>query len=261
VSSPAPSRDAPTYPIGSVDSALRLLLLIGERSQVRIADASNELGVARSTAHRLMQMLQFYGFVRQDETTRAYTAGPVWVNLGLQGVRNLDIRTIARPHLEALVADVKETVQLLGLQTGDQLICLDAIESPYVVRAAGRLGVTLPVHATAGGRAVLSSFTPERLRDLFPKPRLERVGTSPMLTRAALETELEHIRERGYAAQRDEVEPGMSAIAAPIRDARGAANFAVDIVMPTTRLSEKDLPRMGAAAIACADAIAAELSW
>jgi len=244
-----------------VDSALRLLLLFGERSEVRIADAAAELGVARSTAHRLMQMLQFYGFVRQDEGTRAYTAGPVWVNMGLQGVRNLDIRTVARPHLEALVAEVQETVQLLGLQTGDNLMCLDAVESPFVVHAAGRVGVSLPLHATAGGRAVLSAIPPDRLREMFPRQRLERVGTSTITTRTALEEELERVRERGYAAQYDQVEPDMSAIAAPILDARGGANFAIDIVMPSTRLSADDEPRFGAAAISCAAAIAAELSW
>jgi IclR family transcriptional regulator, acetate operon repressor len=258
---PIPSAEAPAYPIGSVDSALRLLLMFGERSEVRIADAAKELGVARSTAHRLMQMLQFYGFVRQDPTTRAYTAGPVWVNLGLQGVRNLDIRTVARPHLEALVEETKETVQLLALQPNGQLICLDAVESSYVVRAAGRVGVALPSHATAGGRALLAHMTPERLSALFPGTRLPRVGPRTLVTRAALDAELQRVRKQGYAAQRDEMEDGVSAIAAPIRDPRGGANFSIDVVMPTSRLADADVPRIGAAAIACADRIATELSW
>ena len=68
--------DKPIYPIGSVDSAMRLLLMIGERDRVRIAEAAKELGVARSTAHRLMQMLLYHGFVRQDPESKAYVAGP-----------------------------------------------------------------------------------------------------------------------------------------------------------------------------------------
>lgn len=251
--------EKPAYPIGSVDSALRLLLMFGERSQVRVADASKELGVARSTAHRLLQMLQFYGFVRQDPETKAYGAGPVWVDMGLRGVRNLDIRTVARPHLQALVEEVKETVQLLALQPGGQVICLDAIEGPYVVRAAGRLGVTLPAHATAGGRALLAGLSKQQLREFYPDARLEKAGPRSITSRGALEKALKKVQEIGYAVQQDELELGVSAVAAPVRDPRGESNFAIDAVMPTGRLLEQDVAAIGEAATAAADQIAADL--
>jgi IclR family acetate operon transcriptional repressor len=251
--------EKPAYPIGSVDSALRLLLMFGERPRVRVADASKELGVARSTAHRLLQMLQFYGFVRQDAETKAYGAGPVWVDMGLRGVRNLDIRTVARPHLRSLVDEVKETVQLLALQPGGQVICLDAIEGPYVVRAAGRLGVMLPAHATAGGRALLAGLSKAQLRELYPGTTLEKLGPRGISTRAALEKSLKKVEDSGYAVQRDELEPGVSAVAAPIRDLRGESNFAIDVVMPTNRLLDEDIARIGAAATATAGKIAADL--
>ncbi len=256
---PLAAPEKPAYPIGSVDRALRLLLMFGERSQVRVADASKELGVARSTAHALLQMLQFYGFVRQDPETKAYGAGPVWVDIGLRGVRNLDIRTVARPHLRALVEDVKETVQLLALQPGGRVICLDAIEGPYVVRAAGRLGVILPAHATAGGRALLAGLSKQQLRRLYPEARLEQVGSRSISSRGALEKALRGVQEIGYAVQRDELEPGVSAVAAPIRDLRGESNFAIDVVMPTNRLLDEDIARIGDAATAAAQQIADDL--
>ncbi|MDO8212076.1 IclR family transcriptional regulator [Conexibacter sp. CPCC 206217] len=248
----------PAYPIGSVDNALRLLLMFGERSDVRVSDASSELGVAASTAHRLLQMLQLYGFVRQDPRSKAYSAGPVWVNMGLRGLRSLDVRTVSRTHIEALVEEVRETVQLLGLQAGTEMICLDAVEGPYVVRAVGRLGAVLPAYATAGGRAVLSTLPVERVRQLYPA-RLKRLAPNTIVSRAELERELERVREQGYAVQREEMEPGVSAIAAPIRDHGGTASFAVDVVMPTARLAADDLPRIAAAAVDCAATIAREL--
>jgi len=252
---------APAYPISSVDSALRLLLMFGEQAQVRVSEASKELGVARSTAHRMLQMLQFYGFVRQDPESRAYVAGPVWVDMGLRGVRSLDIRTIARPYIEALVEEVKETVQLLALRPGGEVICLDAVEGPYVVRAAGRLGVLLLAHASAGGRALLAGLPEAQIDTLYPWTRLERAGPNSIVTKAALVRELELVRERGYAAQRDELEAGVSAIAAPIRDVNGESNFAIDVVMPTSRLSEDQVATIGKAAIQAADKIAANLFW
>jgi DNA-binding IclR family transcriptional regulator len=250
---------APSYPIGSVDNALRMLLMIGEQSEVRVSDASAELGVAPSTAHRVLQMLQFYGFVRQDPQTKAYTAGPVWAKMALRGLRNLDIRTVARSHLEALTEQTKETVQLLSLQSDGQMVCLDAVESPFVVRAAGRVGATLPAYATAGGRAVLATLPLERVRALYPHAKLDRVGPKTIGTRAALEAELARVLKRGYAYQGEELEAGVSAIAAPIRGEDGVAAFSVDIVMPTSRLGEDAVPGFAACAIACADAIAAAI--
>lgn len=252
--------DAPAYPIGSVDSALRLLLLLGERSQLRVADAAKELDVAPSTAHRLLQMLLFYGFVRQDAESKAYVPGPAWVTMGLQGVRDLDIRTVARPQLEALVKSIGETVQLLALQPGGEVVCLDAIEGPSLVRAAGRLGAVLPAQATAGGRVLLAGLPVERLRELRLGTTGPDLPLNKIRTKAALEKELARIREQGYGVQRDELEPGVSAIAAPIRGVGGDASFAIDVVMPSSRLRDEDVEPIAKQAIEAAGHVAAQLS-
>jgi DNA-binding IclR family transcriptional regulator len=256
----AQESEAPAYPIGSVDSALRLLLLLGERSQVRVADAAKELGVAPSTAHRLLQMLLFYGFVRQEEVSKAYVPGPAWVTMGLQGVRDLDIRRVARAELQALVDSIGETVQLLTLQPGGQVVCLDAIEGPSVVRAAGRLGAVLPAQATAGGRVLLAGLTPQRLNQLRLNPTDPDLPLNKFRTRAALDKELAKIRKEGFGVQRDELEPGVSAIAAPISGVGGDASFAIDVVMPSSRLRDEDVESIAKSAIEAAERISAHLS-
>ncbi len=254
---PAPE---PSYPIGSVDSALRLLLLIRDRQEIRIAEASTELGVARSTAHRLMQMLHYHGFVRRNEDTKAYSPGPVLFDLGLQVVRRIDLRSHARPALEALVRSHEETAQLFVLQQDGQLACIDAVESTRPVRVGGRVGSVVPAYATACGLAVLAELTPDRLAQLYPDARLRKLGGS-VTSRRTLEAELARTRERGYAVQREELEREVSAVAAPIEDERGHANFAVSIAAPTARLTERDVPRLGRAAMDCARAIADALPW
>jgi DNA-binding IclR family transcriptional regulator len=176
--------------------------------------------------------------------------------MALRGLHSLDIRTVARGHVESLVAATKETVQLLSLQSDGQMVCLDAVEGPFVVRAAGRVGATLPAYATAGGRAVLATLPPERVRELYPHAKLKRLGPKTIATRAALEAELATVLEQGYACQREELEPGVSAIAAPIRGEDGVAAFSVDVVMPSSRLADADVATIAAAAIRTADAIA-----
>lgn len=255
------TNDRPTYPIGSVDSALRLLLMVGERGRVRIAEASRELGVARSTAHRLMQMLQYYDLVRQDPESKAYTPGPGLIGMGLRVVRMLDVPGLARPHMEALADEVQETVVLMARQRGADVICLDSVESPRALRIASRTGMVVQAHASASGRALLATLPREELLELYPSARLPRPQPSSLSSRSELLAELESVRAAGYAVQRDESEAGVSAVAAPVRSGEGSASFVLTIMVPTSRLSDEQVPRIGEAAMREAAAVATALSY
>src|SRR3954453_20947984 len=92
----------PQYPVESVDNALRVLLLLGERPSLRLTEVSQYLGVASSTAHRLPAMPRHRGFVRQDAGTRGYGPGPTLDGLAFGVLRRMDARTLARPVLEKL---------------------------------------------------------------------------------------------------------------------------------------------------------------
>ncbi|WP_414777167.1 helix-turn-helix domain-containing protein, partial [Escherichia coli] len=81
-------------PIESVDNALKLLLLLGEKNELRLTDASKHLGVATSTAHRILAMLQWRGFVRQDPRTKTYGPGPSLTTIAFSVLRKMDIPQI-----------------------------------------------------------------------------------------------------------------------------------------------------------------------
>jgi IclR family acetate operon transcriptional repressor len=250
------STEKPTYPISSVDSAMRLLRMVGEQERVRIADAAKGLGVAGSTAHRLMQMLVYHGFVRQDPDSKAYVAGPSLISLGLHIVRKLDVRNVARPYMEALAADVQETVQLFAFQTERSVLCLDSVETERALRIGSRTGVVLSAAASAAGRAVLSTLPLDEIMELYPSARLPRHEHSTVTLRSELLERLETVRAAGYALQRNESEPGVSAIAAPIRVDRAAASFAVTVAIPSSRLNDDAALRIGAAVTTTASDIA-----
>ncbi|MDQ6821797.1 MAG: IclR family transcriptional regulator [Actinomycetota bacterium] len=251
--------DKPIYPIGSVDSAMRLLLMIGERDRVRIAEAANELGVARSTAHRLMQMLLYHGFVRQDLESKAYVAGSKLIGLGLQVMRKLDVRTIARPYMESLCADVGETVHLFALQAERGVLCLDSVEGPRGLRVGSRTGIVLAAHASSSGRALLSTLPIEDVMEMYPSKRLPKHEHSSIKLRSELLERLESARNLGYAVQRDESEDDVSAISAPLRTDDGVASFALTVALPTSRLSDEAVPQIGDAVIGYAREVAASL--
>ncbi|MHA6631087.1 helix-turn-helix domain-containing protein [Pseudonocardia sichuanensis] len=88
----------PTYPIESVRNALLLVLLLRDRKRLRVSECAAELGVAWSTAHRLLAMLEHYGFLQRDAASRTYLAGEALLALGLAGVNRLDIRARGQAH-------------------------------------------------------------------------------------------------------------------------------------------------------------------
>jgi IclR family acetate operon transcriptional repressor len=253
--------EKPIYPIGSVDSALRLILLLGEHDRVRIADAATELGVARSTAHRLMQMLMYHGFARQDPESKAYSAGPRLIGLGLQIVRKLDVRTIARPFMESLESEVQETVNLFALQADRDVLCLDSVETDRVLRIGSRTGAVLSAAASASGRALLSTLTTDDVLGIYPSPRMPKHDHSTLKLRSELLDRLKEARELGYALQRNESEPGVSAISAPVRVGTAPASFALTVAVPSSRLDAHRADVIGSATVAAAARLASALGF
>ncbi len=114
--------------MGSVENALRLLLMFRERESVRVSEVAADLGVSRSTAHRLLALLLAYGFVNQDLATRAYGPGPRLVELGLTVARTTDMLGIMHPFLERLRELTDETVHLIVLEGGNCRLT-DSVES------------------------------------------------------------------------------------------------------------------------------------
>lgn len=253
--------DKPIYPIGSVDSAMRLLLLVGERDQIRIAEAADELGVARSTAHRLMQMLLYYGFVRQDPESKAYVAGSRLIGLGLQLVRKLDVRNIAHPYMEALEAEVHETVHLYALQAERSVMCLDSVETDRALRIGSRTGVVLSAEASASGRAVLSTLPTEEVTAMYPSARLPKHELNSIKLRSELLGRLEEARALGYAIQSDDSEIGVSAISAPIRIGHQVASFSLTVAVPSSRLDADVAGKIGIAVVRTAGELASALGF
>ncbi|MDQ3579205.1 MAG: IclR family transcriptional regulator [Actinomycetota bacterium] len=225
----------PRYPINSVDNALKLLLMFRETQLIRVSEASAALDVGRSTAHRLLAMLEYHGFIQQDAATKAYRSGPALTEIGLAIVRSMDIRQQLRPHLEQLRDDLGETVHLMVLQ-GTESLFLDSVESFKALRTSSRIGRSYPAHATSGGKVLLAELTPERLAELYPAGKL--TAGSPK-TRTDLERELDLVRKRGYGSNRGETEPDVAAVAVAIRSAFGRPTAAIAVSAPVSRLSER----------------------
>lgn len=247
--------DEPGYPVRSVAKALEILLLLRDREVIGTAEAGRDLGIARSTAHRLLSMLEHYGFAQRVAGSRGYRAGPALVSLGLAAVVRMDIRRRARPHMERLAGEVQETVTLIGLEGADVRF-LDCVESPRPIRVAGRTGLLRPAHCTSVGKAILAHLPAERVRQLYPDETLPGLTERSITSRERLLAVLEEVRRAGYAINLGESDPDMVAVGVAIPDLAGAPSAGLGISAPSTRLAPEQIQRIADAARRSAAAIA-----
>jgi len=244
----------PRYPIESVDNALRILLMLRDRPAISVSEVSDALSVARSTAHRLLAMLVYHGFVRQDPATKAYATGPVLAEISLAALRDFDIRPVARPFLEELVRKSGETVHLVTL-TGTQVLFVDCVEGIPALRAGSRVGVRLPAHCTAGGKALLAELPAEHIRELYVTEELEQMTPRSVGTVTELLAQLDETRRHGYALNDGESEQELRAVAVAVRDPGGLAQAGITLSAPGYRLPPDQLPGVAALVRHAADRV------
>ncbi|MER7178572.1 IclR family transcriptional regulator [Streptomyces hyaluromycini] len=223
----------PSYPVGAAGNALRTVRLLHERDELRVMDVADELGVARSTAHRILAMLIFEGFAEQDRH-KLYRPGPVLRTIrGSQAGPPPDLTIVAHPHLVRLAEAVRETTHLMVLE-GNGSRFLDGVEGPQALRVSHRTGTLLPAHVTSGGKALLAELAPDRLHALYPNGLpADAAGVRGKLDR--LIAELAAVRRQGYAYNLQESELGVNAVATCVRDRTGAAVAAVAVAAPSSR--------------------------
>ncbi|MFJ9889437.1 IclR family transcriptional regulator [Streptomyces sp. NPDC091287] len=224
----------PSGLIGAVDNVLRLLRLFEHHEVLRVNQVARDMGLSRSTVHRMLTTLGHHGFVEQDEFSRGYRPGPSLVDLGLAVFRNFDFRTAAHAALTRLRDLTDETVHL-GVLRGTDMLFLDGIESRRVLRTGSRLGWTLPAHATAAGKAILAALPEEELGTLYPTGQLEAATPHTVTSLEVLRKQLAETRELGYAVNTAESETDVSAVALAVRGKDGRPRAAITVTAPRSR--------------------------
>lgn len=229
-----PVQKRPTYSIEAVDNALQLLQLLRDGGTLRLKDAAEELGVAPSTAHRLLAMLVYRGFAVQDETRR-YVPGPA-MGVGPAGLSwTRQLRSLAQPHMELLSAQLNETVNLM-VRVGTKVRFLATVEGNNVLRVGDRRGTVMPANKTSGGKAMLAELEPQMLDQLFRSNNAEIGGDAiPAEEYPGFLRELESIRGNGFAANFEGTEDGVSALGMALHNRHGNIVGALSVATPATR--------------------------
>jgi DNA-binding IclR family transcriptional regulator len=226
--------------VQSVDRALTVLEILAKRGVAGVTEIAGELGVHKSTASRLVSVLERRGFVEQLSDRGKYRLGYGIARLGSALTRHRDLAHEGRFACEALAAGTGETVNLAILDAG-RVINISEVRGSGAVAVQTWVGQSTPSHATSSGKVLLANLPGLDLEAALGSD-LQRYTEHTITDVALLARELDTVRERGWASSVEEYELGLNALAAPVCDHSGTVVAAISMAGPSFRLTREDFP-------------------
>lgn len=236
-----------------------LALFSSERTELSVLDAAALLRRPRSTTYRLMSQIEKAGFLDQDGETGRYRLGIRLATLGELAQQATSLQRIAQPVLRHLSQLTGETATLLLLIDGEGTAVLHS-ESTQRIVAKGLVGRYWPLHASAGGKALLA-WRPEHSGTKLLRRPLKRYTPSTLVTLAALRRELRLIRARGYATVRGEFMDDVWGAAVPIFNHRSEIEGALTLGGPRSRVTRARLSVLGEILIEAGTSVSRALGY
>jgi DNA-binding IclR family transcriptional regulator len=246
--------------VQSVDRALAILEILARRRDAGVTEIGKELGVHKSTAFRLLAVLESRGFVEQAEDRGTYRLGLGIVRLAGAITAQLDLTREGQAACERLAADLGETVNIAILD-GNRAVNVNQVRGASAIASHNWIGQHTPLHATSSGK-VLLAFGPSRAFDLVrlggPLPQFTDFTVVDVLK---LQEELDEVRAFGWAFTAEEFEVGLNAVAAPIRGADGSVIAALSVSAPAYRMSRDVFSRIAPRVIEAADEVSQRMGY
>lgn len=244
--------------VQSVDRAIVILEILARSGEVGVTELARELGVHKSTAFRLVAALERRDLVEQNAGRGKYRLGTGILRLAGATTSRLDLVQESRTVTRALAQHTGETVNLAVLSDGAALY-MDQIAGSSALQPHNWVGQRIPLHATSNGKVLLSSL--ERSEVARQVPALRAYTANTITTLDGLMRELDEVRQRGFAIAIDELEIGLTAVAAPVRNIHGELMASLSISGPTFRLDARRVPHMTDAVVAAAQEVSRRLGW
>ncbi|MCU9613060.1 IclR family transcriptional regulator [Caldibacillus lycopersici] len=245
--------------VQSVERALTILELLKENlSGLGITEIARDLAISKSTVHRLIQSLEKFGFVKQDVQTSKYLLGLKLVEFSDVILNSLDIRAVARPYLDEVAHEIKETIHLVVVEN-DELVYIDKMESPHSIRMYSRIGRRAPFYCTGVGKAILAYLPDCDKNRIMEKESFKKYTEYTITSKEELQQHLQDIQLRGYSIDNQEHELGIRCVAAPIFNHENRVIAGISITAPIYRFPTSMIEPIAKKVIYCANQISSSL--
>jgi IclR family transcriptional regulator, acetate operon repressor len=219
----------------AVDRAAQLLSeVVHSADPMTFTELSAAAGLAKSTTSRLLLALERNGLVRRDDHGR-FLPGEMFVSFAWRGGAEAGLVAVAQPFLERLGKATGETINL-GVASNGMVTQIAQVESTYMIGGTNWVGMSVPLYCSALGKVLLAYGAAQ-----LPPGRLERLTDKTITSEPALRSDLAVVRARGYAVTDEELEPGLIAVAAPVRGYDGAVVAALSVSAPANRMTSQDV--------------------
>lgn len=220
----------------TADNALRALILLGASEEPRsLAEIARELSLAKSVAYNLMFTLTRRGFAHQDAKSRRYSLGLQLVSLGNHATQRLDLRRVARTHMQLLATETSESAYLM-VPGRNMCVLLDRIDPPNPLKVTMEVGQEGYLHAGSSNKAILAFLPDEEINRIIEEVGLPSLAHLTPTTPDALWEQIRAIRAQGWAYTEEESFEGIAGLAAPIFDWQGKVVGSVGIAGLIQRL-------------------------
>ncbi|MFF9279224.1 IclR family transcriptional regulator [Streptomyces griseosporeus] len=228
--------------VQSVDRAVSVLEILARHGEAGVTEIAEQLGVHKSTAFRLLGVLENRGLVAQAKDRGKYYLGAGILRLAGAAAVRLDISQEGVQICRELADELGETVNIAVLDD-DAAVNIMQARGTAAVTAQNWLGRRTPLHATSSGKVLLAHLPPTLREGLLARP-LHRFTERTVTGAAVLRGELETVVEQGYGVTVEELELGLAAVAAPVRAHDGEVIAAISVSGPVYRLNADRLPEL-----------------
>ena len=211
-----------------------------DNPELTLSEVAARTGVTRATARRFLLTLARLGYVRTDG--RLFSLTPRVLELGYAYLSGLSLPDVAEPHLEALVAEVSESSSVSVLD-GPSVVYVARVPVSRIMTVAISVGTRFPAFATSMGRVLLAGLPDDELDAYLSTVILDRLTSRTIGTTSALRAEIAKVRTQGFSVVDQELEEGLRAVAAPIRDRAGRVVASLNISTHASRNSLESMRR------------------
>jgi IclR family transcriptional regulator, pca regulon regulatory protein len=221
--------------VQSLDRGLAVIRAFGpDRERLSLSEVARATGLTRAATRRFLLTLVQLGYVRNDG--REFSLRPRVLELGYAYLSGLALPEIAAPHLEELVAKVRESSSISVLD-GDHIVYVARVPTKRIMTVAISVGTRFPAYATSMGRVLLAAMSPENLELYLAHANLDALTGRTVTDREALRAVIGEVARQGYALVDQELEEGLRAIAVPIHGKGGAVNAAINLSAHASRVT------------------------
>lgn len=249
----------PDSTIQSVDRALTVLRLLARHGELGVTEIAAKLKVHKSTAFRFVTTLELHDLVEQHTERGKYRLGVGVLQLAGAASAKLDLVQRAKPVAQRLAEVVGETVNITVL-SGHEALYVDQVAGSAALQLHNWVGQRIPLHATSNGKVLLASVSGVRFDELTSGV-LKRFTDRTITDRERLRAQVCEVRQQGFALAVDELEVGLTAVAAPVRGADGVVAGSISASGPGFRITADRVPDVAGQVMTAGRDVSRRLGW